>query len=826
MHGKAALAGIFLLITSAPFTSFNSAVMPRTLRPSLEALRNEGRTLLETREYARAEQVSQEGLREALRLDDQAAAARFLNFSGCAQFAMFHYGQALRSFREAHRLAVKTGEGELVAMSSLNLSSLYLEQHDLNAALQAAEDGVRLSRRFAATRRGPLIKAQAGVLYAREGRLDRAFQILSESAREADSRGDSETLAQVLNQIGYEYLRVGKLDSAEDALVEAFRLCRLNGFPDLKYSYYALGMLRMAQGDTRSASALLDRAVALAAHSPMTLPVWRLYFERGRARTANGQLVEALLDLEKSMESAKRLRAEWLSADSVWTGAGTDQHEVYAAYIRARAALHLRTGEPEHARRAFQALAETQATGLRALIHRPAEWRDRLPTEYWETLAQLRAVEADLLTEGTPAAKTASSALLYKLTAMEAEAGLGPDSAETGKPPDDATGLARRVQKTLGNEAALICFHLDEPASFRWVVTRETFELQRLPSGRQLIDTARQFAQAVSIGGPQAVSLGTGLYQDLFGSVPASVQSRRDWILSLDGELLDAPFAALVTGSTAGKPVYLVEAHSTRVVPSALMLQKPARRSWDGPFVGVGDPIYNTADPRRQSGASRYSRAGFGLLPALPKLFARSNSLSTMALARLAGSGREISSSMRAWGGGSSNDLFLSGAGATVGKLRGALALRPTILHFATHFLQSAGLPPQALLALSLGPDGAPEMLGPTEISRWRQDLGVIVLSGCGSAQAGILPAEGLMGMTRAWLAAGAHSVVASIWPTTDDNGDLFVPFYRCLAGLKTEPRGGVAAEALRQAQLEMLRSDSWHARPAYWAAYFVVGKE
>jgi CHAT domain-containing protein len=197
-----------------------------------------------------------------------------------------------------------------------------------------------------------------------------------------------------------------------------------------------------------------------------------------------------------------------------------------------------------------------------------------------------------------------------------------------------------------------------------------------------------------------------------------------------------------------------------------------------------------------------------------------------MVLARLAGSGREISASMRAWGGRSSNDLFLSGADATVGQLRDALARRPAVLHFATHFLQSAGPPPQALLALSLGPDGSPEVLGPAEISRWRQDLGAVVLSGCGSARAGILPAEGLMGMTRAWLAAGAHSVVASIWPTTDDNGDFFVPFYRRLASLKTEPRTGVAAEALRQAQLEMLRSDPWHARPAYWAAYFVVGKE
>lgn len=827
MHGKAALAGMFLLITSASFTPFPSSVKPRTMRPTLEALRNEGRTLfLVTKEYARAEQVFQEGLREALRLNDLPAAASFVNSCGGAQFALFRYREALQSFREAHRLALRTGEGELVAMSSLNLSSLYLEQYDLNSALRAAEDGVRLSRRYGAARRGPLIKAQAGVLYARDGRLDLALQLLGEAAQEADSRGDSETLALVLHQIGYEYLKVGDSQSAEGPLVEAFRLLRPTRSPDLTYSYYLLGMLRLAQADPRSACTLLDRAVALSATSSVTLPLWRLYFERGRARMANGQLAEALPDLEKSMESATRLRTESLPADSVWTGAGTEQHDVYAAYIRARAALYLRTGDPAHARHAFQALAETQATGLRALIHRPAEWRERLPGEYWETLAQLRAVEAGLLAKGAPAAGKASSTLLYKLTSMEAEAGLRPDSAEAGEPPDGAAGLSRRVQEALGREAALICFHLDEPASFRWVVTREAFELQRLPSGRQLVDAARQFERAVSIGDPQAVSLGTELYQNLFGSLPAGVRSRRDWMLSLDGGLLDAPFAALVTGTRAGKPVYLVEAHSTRVVPSALMLQKTARPSWDGPFVGVGDPIYNTADPRWRRGTSGYNRAGFDLLHPLPNLFAGSNSQSTMALARLSGSRREISASMRAWGSGSSNDLFLSGAGATVGQLRDALARRPAILHFATHFLPSAGSPPQALLALSLGPDESPEVLAPTEISRWRQDLGAVVLNGCGSARAGILPGEGLMGMTRAWLAAGAHSVVASIWPTADDHGDLFVPFYRHLAGLKTPPRPGAAAEALRQAQLEMLRSDPWHARPAYWAAYFVVGKE
>jgi CHAT domain-containing protein len=82
------------------------------------------------------------------------------------------------------------------------------------------------------------------------------------------------------------------------------------------------------------------------------------------------------------------------------------------------------------------------------------------------------------------------------------------------------------------------------------------------------------------------------------------------------------------------------------------------------------------------------------------------------------------------------------------------------------------------------------------------------------------------MGMTRAWLAAGAHSVVASLWPTPDDQGKLFVSFYGHLAQLRRDASGGGAAEALRRAQLDMLASHSWHSSPGYWAAYTVAGKE
>jgi CHAT domain-containing protein len=76
------------------------------------------------------------------------------------------------------------------------------------------------------------------------------------------------------------------------------------------------------------------------------------------------------------------------------------------------------------------------------------------------------------------------------------------------------------------------------------------------------------------------------------------------------------------------------------------------------------------------------------------------------------------------------------------------------------------------------------------------------------------------MGLTRAWLAAGARAVVASHWPTLDDSGTLFVLFYKHLR----ETPGAGPAVALQKAQQDMLRAGGWRSYPQYWATYFVVG--
>jgi CHAT domain-containing protein len=142
------------------------------------------------------------------------------------------------------------------------------------------------------------------------------------------------------------------------------------------------------------------------------------------------------------------------------------------------------------------------------------------------------------------------------------------------------------------------------------------------------------------------------------------------------------------------------------------------------------------------------------------------------------------------------------------------------VIHFATHILEEPNPPASGLIALSVSNRGREELLGPAEIVGWNGGAGLIVLSGCSSGAGAARPGAGLMGLTRAWLMAGARAVVATEWQTPDDVGVFFRRFYR---RLRSSSAGDPAA-ALEAAQIETIRSHDWRSQPAFWAAYFAMG--
>lgn len=188
-------------------------------------------------------------------------------------------------------------------------------------------------------------------------------------------------------------------------------------------------------------------------------------------------------------------------------------------------------------------------------------------------------------------------------------------------------------------------------------------------------------------------------------------------------------------------------------------------------------------------------------------------------LPRLVDSAHELDACVRNWQG---EAVLLKGVEASRDRLLELLRRDPAVVHLATHVLESSEKPSYGLLALSLTPRRESELLPPYEIAGWRTNAALVVLSGCHSAKGAKVPGTGLLGLTRAWLMAGAGSVVSSNWAVPDESGALFGALYRNMSReLDRSP-----ASALRAAQLEMLHSGGWRAKPSYWGAYFVVGSQ
>lgn len=188
-------------------------------------------------------------------------------------------------------------------------------------------------------------------------------------------------------------------------------------------------------------------------------------------------------------------------------------------------------------------------------------------------------------------------------------------------------------------------------------------------------------------------------------------------------------------------------------------------------------------------------------------------------MARLAESAREVTEIARLYHP-EQTTLYL-GRAAREENVKGNPALATARrLHFATHGLISASHPQRSALALTFDNDPREDgLLQMWEIFNLNLQAELVTLSACQTGLGQELTGEGIVGLARAFMYAGAPSVVVSLWNVTDrSTAELMVRFHQRLDCAPDK------AEALRQAKLELMRNPRY-ASPYYWAPFVLIGE-
>ena len=351
------------------------------------------------------------------------------------------------------------------------------------------------------------------------------------------------------------------------------------------------------------------------------------------------------------------------------------------------------------------------------------------------------------------------------------------------------------LQNLIPNDGTAYLFYgLGEETIWLWWLDREGLDLFRIGDRKRIEADAREWHDRMKHRDTQRhkqriEDLGARLAEALLGPVADKLSDRR-LLISTDGALSLIPFGALPDPS--GREVPLVTRNEIVYISSLSILAALEERAKDEPprkhdqlLTAFQSPAYH---PESGFATLRYSGHAdiFASMPFAEKV--------------------EVYK-----GKDASKSTILEGVGD-----------RSRVLHFGTHgliYTQHSELSGLVLATMNEAGEHIDGYLRAFEIRTLDILAELVVLCACESALGKELRGEGLVGLSQAFLEAGARGVIVTGWSIEDEPTTEFMRyFYTYLHENQGRP-----ADALRRAQLAMQNSERWSA-PYYWAGFFYQG--
>ena len=362
-------------------------------------------------------------------------------------------------------------------------------------------------------------------------------------------------------------------------------------------------------------------------------------------------------------------------------------------------------------------------------------------------------------------------------------------------------------ESCLDNNTLLLEYSLGDENSWLWAINNKERRLFKIP-GRDKLEEEVEILR-FALQNPDEdrfesfAESSYRMYSQILDPAGSLITNGTRIIIVPDGILNYLPFEALLSSNPRGglsgtfsDLPFLIRANPVSYAQSASVFNnilnnnEKGINTYSNDLVAFGDPVYETKNSQNVDG-----------------------------LQRLIYSGRELDLISKYFRGKRSKLFLREAATEDAIKQKGDL-LDSRYLHFATHGLIDEVNPQASSLVLAMDGDQAEDgFLKTSEIFKLNTSAELVVLSACQTGLGKLVRGEGMVGLSRAFMYAGAPSVLVSLWNVSDESTSVLMSeFYRNLV-----KKGYSKSDAIQRAQVSMIQGEKY-AHPFYWAAFILLG--
>jgi CHAT domain-containing protein/Tfp pilus assembly protein PilF len=766
-------------------------------------------------------------------LGDQNAEAVTLNNIGLVYHSIGEPQQAFDYFDRALPLLRAVGNLRVAAITYNNIGFVFSEQNDFEKALFYYDLAFPVLSQVGDRSMEAYTLNNIGLVHHSRGDYKKALEFFTRALRLRQAVGDLSGKAETQGDAGRTYAAMGETTKAIESYDESLRLSRIIGNPRIEAS-------------TLRRIALLEQK--------------------------RGNLPEALERMTAAISIVESLRAKLVSKELRASYFATAQ-EHFETYISILMALHAQQPGKGFDALAFQASERARArTMLEMLAEANADIRQGVDPALLEreraldnNLTSLGEQQNRLLSEGASQEqmlrlKNEIESTLAEYHQVQTEIRIASPRYASLTQPAPLT-LSEIQRQALDPDTILLEYSLGDDKSYLWMVTANSLKSYELPSRSEIdgvativyklltarnlkirFETPEEKQERVERADRDYEQAAALLSRLVLGPVAGQLSSKRLIIVG-DGALHYIPFAALPApdmkadspATLSLMPPMMVE-HEIVTLASASTLvalrreiegRPPAPRT----LMVIADPVFDKSDERvahnngdrrpvnRQVSslqlAHRYQESTSQTQ--LPTSTPDRDPIDRLPFTRL--EANKILSLVPPAQSRKALDFDASRATATSPDLG-----RYRYVHFATHGFLDPNHPELSSLVFSMVDRRGADQDGSLfahEVFNLRLSADLVVLSSCRTGLGKDIKGEGLVGLTRGFMYAGAARVIVSLWNVSDEaSADLMAELYKGMLGReRLRP-----AAALRSAQLAVWKDKRWQA-PYFWAAFVLQGE-